>query len=55
MTVAKCGCTPGTYENGWMEKRSQACLDAEMKAWALMLRNYDTVCTLDQRYSAGVS
>ena len=33
MTKAKCGCTPGTYENGWRETRSEACIEAEMKAW----------------------
>lgn len=28
-----CACNPGTFENGWMEERCDACLRVEMAAW----------------------
>lgn len=37
LMMAKCGCRPGTEENGWQEVRSQACIDAEMDSWRRML------------------
>lgn len=28
-----CGCTPGTPEDGWQERRADACVAAELAAW----------------------
>lgn len=28
-----CGCTPGSYENGWQEHRSETCEAQEREAW----------------------
>jgi hypothetical protein len=38
--VTKCGCTPGTEENGWHETRSEACLRAESAAFARWLEEH---------------
>ena len=31
--MSGCGCTPGTYDNGWQEQRSPECVAREMEAW----------------------
>lgn len=36
--LSECGCKPGTYENGWQEKRSEACVRAEREAFARAIR-----------------
>ncbi len=31
--MSKCGCSPGSYDDGWHEKRSAECSRAEREAW----------------------
>ena len=31
--TTECGCTPGTYEDGWQEHRSDTCEAQEREAW----------------------
>jgi hypothetical protein len=33
----RCGCTPGTPENGWHEERSEGCLAREREAFSRVL------------------
>ncbi len=41
--MARCGCDPGNRENGWMETRSEKCIEAERKAWVEALERSKTV------------
>jgi hypothetical protein len=41
-----CACRPGTHEEGWQEKRCEACVKAELDAWGQVIawhRNGDIV------------
>lgn len=31
--MAQCSCTPGSVENGWMEKQGPECREAELEQW----------------------
>lgn len=35
MTI-KCGCKPGTADNGWKETRSDECIRREIASWGLV-------------------
>ena len=32
-----CGCTPGSFEDGWREQRSAECVAVEIAGWSAML------------------
>jgi hypothetical protein len=38
--MAKCGCKPGTRENGWMEQRSRVCLEKEIQAFKTVIKKW---------------
>lgn len=33
MAQARCGCKPGREADGWQEKRSTTCVQAELDSW----------------------
>lgn len=36
-----CTCKPGTYEDGWQEKRCNYCLDRDMQVWYAMVDRFE--------------
>jgi len=49
--MSDCECTPGTYENGWHEQRSAACVARERAAFARAIER-GTAFALARKYPA---
>lgn len=48
--IAKCGCRPGTWDNGWHETRSEKCEEAERQVWRDMMERQKNQTVVVRRY-----